>query len=111
MTIGGKAYGQEWIVSEDKMLAPKGKGYFRVVLNDKDTLLAFFRTWNKNGTSNNHYVLIVKTTGVATEIDDMAGFDYGPGPEQWSPPTTTVGHCSPPLSTVATAQRALWDGL
>src|ERR1700721_1539730 len=92
MTMAGKNYMQEWIVSEDKMSAPKGKGFLRVVLNDRDTLLAFFRTWNKSGTSNNHYVIIAKTTGVATEIDDMAGFDYGPGPEQWAAPTTTVGH-------------------
>lgn len=52
MTMAGKNYMQEWNVSEDKMSAPKGKGYLRVVLNDRDTLLAFFRTWNKSGTSN-----------------------------------------------------------
>lgn len=90
----GRTYKQEWIVSEDKMFAPKGKGYFRVVLNDRDTLLAFFRFWNKDRTTNNHYVMIAKSTGVVTEIDEMGGFDFGPDPEQWVPPTTTVGHCS-----------------
>ena len=89
----GKTYKQEWIVSEDKMSAPKGKGYFRVVLNNRDTLLAFFRSWSKDQTPNNSYVIIAKSTGVVTEIDDI-NVDFGPSPEGWVSPTTTIGHCS-----------------
>jgi hypothetical protein len=35
----GKPYKQEWIVSDDKMFVPKGKGYFRVAENNSETLL------------------------------------------------------------------------
>jgi len=90
----GKTYKQEWIVSEDKMFAPKGKGYFRVVLNNRDILLAFFRFWNKDRTANNSYVIIAKSTGVVTEIEEAGGLDFGPQPEEWVSPTTTIGHCS-----------------
>jgi hypothetical protein len=33
----GKTYKQEWIVSDEKMFAPKGKGYFQVVRSRKPT--------------------------------------------------------------------------
>jgi hypothetical protein len=90
-----KTYKQEWVVSEDKMFAPKGKGYYRVVLNNRDTLLAVFRFWNKDRTTaSNSYVIIAKSTGVATEIDDIGGLDFGPQPEQWALPSTILGHCS-----------------
>jgi len=90
----GKTYKQEWIVSQDKMFAPKGKGYFRVVLNNEDTLLAFFRFWNRDQIANNSYVIIAKSTGVVTEIYDIGGLDFGPQPDEWTSPTTTIGHCS-----------------
>jgi len=76
------------------MFAPKGKGYFRVVLNNTDTLLAVLRFWNKDRTANNSYVIIAKSTGVVTEIDDISGLDFGPQPEEWVLPNTTIGRCS-----------------
>ncbi len=93
----GKLYKQEWIVSDDKMFAPKGKGFYRVVLNDSDTLLAFKKMWSdpaKDPTVSSYvYIVIAKSTGVVTEIQEMVGFDYGTRPEQWMPPLVTVGHC------------------
>jgi hypothetical protein len=44
MSTKGKAYKQEWVVSGDRMFAPKGKGYLRVVLNNNDMLFAFLIT-------------------------------------------------------------------
>jgi hypothetical protein len=97
MEMSGKLYKQEWIVSDDKMFAPKGKGYFRVVLNNSDTLFAFVRLWPnpKDRTPKNMYVVIAKSTGVVTEFDDfLADYNFGPNPDQWGPPVVTVGHCS-----------------
>ena len=95
----GKPYKQEWIVSDDKMkmFVPKGKGFYRVAVDDDDTLLGFLRIWTdpkKSPRPFTSYVLIVKSTGVAIEIDDM-DFDWGPRPEQWMPPSvSSFGHCS-----------------
>ena len=86
--LKGKTYKQEWIVLDDKMFSPKGKGYFRVELNNSDTLFAFTRF-------SNVYVVISKRTGVVTEIHEIPGLDYyGKEPEQWVPPGVSVGHCS-----------------
>jgi hypothetical protein len=98
MSTKGKTYKQEWIVSGDKMFAnSKAKGY-RVVLNNSDTLFAFFRLWSndpKDRTPTNFYVLVAKSTGVVTEFDDLpADYNFGPNPDQWSSPAVTVGHCS-----------------
>jgi hypothetical protein len=98
MSTKGKTYKQEWIVSGDKMFAPKGKGYFRVLLNNSDTLFAFVRFWStapKDRTPKNDYVLIAKSTGVVTESDDiLADYNFGPNPDEWTPPVVNVGHCS-----------------
>ena len=104
---GGKPYKQEWIVSDDKMFVPKGKGYYRVAENNSETLLAFLRIWDdaaKNPRPMNFYVVITKSTGTAIEFHDW-DFDWGPlaekdktngpQPEAWMPPSVdSIGHCS-----------------
>jgi hypothetical protein len=100
--IDGKMYKQEWIVSDDKMHAAKGKGYFQVVRNDNDILFAFFRFFEKDPKTGrlinkpkNIYVVIVKKTGIGIEFDDMAAdVNFGPETEQWVPPAVDIRHCS-----------------
>lgn len=97
MGMGGKTYKQEWIVSSDRMFAPKGKGFFRVVLNNSDTLLAFFRLLPNDPKNRPRtiYVLIAKSSGVVTEIDDIAMNTFiSPEAEKYGEPNVTVGHCS-----------------
>jgi hypothetical protein len=90
----GKTYKQEWIVSNDRMFAPKGKGYLRVLLNNTDTLLAFLTMYTKDRTPANHYVMISKSTGVLTEIQELVGLDFGPQSQEWISPVVEIGHCS-----------------
>jgi hypothetical protein len=101
----GKTYKEEWIVSGDKMFVPKGKGYYRVVLNNNDTLFAFLRITPKDVPQKpsstykndfyNDYILIAKSTGVLTEFNDFAGdYNFGPNPDQWMPPVVDIGHCT-----------------
>ena len=79
------------------MSSAKGKGYYRVELNNSDTLVAFAKLWTdptKAIASSNLYVVISKPTGVVTEITEIAGLDFGKQPEQWMLPLVNVGHCS-----------------
>ena len=73
----GTTYKQEWIVSDGKMFAPKGKGYLVVARNDNDILFAFVGIFEKDqkgrpiNKPTNDYVMIVKKTGMAIEFDDI----------------------------------------
>jgi hypothetical protein len=95
----GKTFKHEWIVSDDKMFTPKGTVFARIVQNDNDILFAFFRLsfekdLNGRPTSkpSNDYVMIVKKTGMAIQFDDiLADVNYGPEPEQWTPPVVHIG--------------------
>jgi hypothetical protein len=95
----GKPYKQEWIVSDDKMkmFVPKGKGFYRVAVDDDDTLLGFLRFWAdpaKSPRPFTSYVLIVKSTGVAIEIDDN-DFDWDRDPSSGCRRgVSSFGHCS-----------------
>jgi hypothetical protein len=101
MSTKGKTYKQEWMVHDDKMFAPKGRGYLAVARNDNDILFAFLRIFEKDqkgqpiNKPTNDYVMIVKKTGMAIEFNDvLADVNYGPKPEQWTRPVVTIGHCS-----------------
>jgi hypothetical protein len=120
MEIGkGKTYKQEWIVSDDKMFAPKGKGNFLVTRNDSDVFFAFYRWWakdRKDPVPKNNYVMIVKSTGMAIEFDDVSGgiINFGMDPEGWVGPLVRIGSCletvipwtAPSPTSVPSAQRA-----
>jgi len=98
----GKTYEQEWMVSGDKMFArPRPSGrftsdhFYRVVLNNNNTLLAFFRSWG-NAAKDwwTSYVLITKSTGILTEIDDIVMNVMGARYKDVAKPQVQVGHCS-----------------
>ncbi len=92
----GKAYKQEWVVSDNRMFAPKGKGYYRVARNDDEVVLAFLRTYGgppKNDPAS-FYVMIAKRSGMAIAVDDVGIYGFGRNPEQWLSPLVETGHCS-----------------
>jgi hypothetical protein len=45
MPMAGKTYKQEWIISGDRMWAPKGKGFIHVLKNDENILVASSAIW------------------------------------------------------------------
>jgi hypothetical protein len=98
----GKTYKQEWKVSGDRMFGRVNPGgqfrpdrFFHVVLNNSDTLLAFFRSWGHAAEDQSTtYVLIAKSTGIVTEIDDIVMNVMGPQYKDVAAPQTNVGHCS-----------------
>ena len=100
----GKVWPQEWVVSSDRMSAPKGYGYWVVVVNNADTVAAFHRLWKDEDTkagvsghfpnTGNDYVMIDKRTGFSVDVIDVLGVDHGVTPNVWMPPTFSIGHCS-----------------
>jgi hypothetical protein len=71
----GQTSTQEWVVRGDKLFpSPRAKVFWPVILNDTDTLVAFYRRWEPKGSKERRaftlYVVISKSTGVLTELND-----------------------------------------
>jgi hypothetical protein len=100
MRILDHAYKQEWIISGDRMWAPKGKGFMNVLKNDENILVASFEIWrdgsDRNAHYTTHYVVIEKHAGTVVELDDVvvsAVADLPPAAREGATPMIHVGHC------------------
>jgi hypothetical protein len=65
---GYTEYIQEWTIAEDRMRAPRGRGFYRVILNDENSIVAFIK-WGDDPLVMN-YVIINRMTGAYLEINN-----------------------------------------
>jgi hypothetical protein len=91
---GGKPLPIKWVVSGIQMQAvtpaypARTEGSYRVVQNDEQVLLAFFKNKEK-GSTLTAYVVIDKKSGVLIELGDIALTDK----DRDLPSASGVGHC------------------
>jgi hypothetical protein len=71
------------------MTAPRGKGFYRVVQNDRNVLVAWFRGQTAKEGGFTDYVIIEKTTGTLIDVEDIVISSSNDTPS----PNVDVGHC------------------
>jgi hypothetical protein len=88
------SHNNEWVISGDRMWALHGKGYWHVILNNDETLVAFV-TLSSNDTRTTDYVVLDKKSGVEIGMNDvlrrLMGTNYSDDAQP--PQVEAIGHC------------------
>jgi hypothetical protein len=66
-----KPYTQQWTISNGRMTAPHGKGYYRIAQNDDHVLMAFLKSENQSDNPPLFLIIIDKKTGNYFNIDTI----------------------------------------
>jgi hypothetical protein len=94
LKINEKPYTQQWTISNGRMTAPHGKGYFRVTQNDDHVLIAFSKLGNQSDNPALNLIIIDKKTGSYFDIDTIVMSAMGRAYDDTPEPTVKTGHCT-----------------
>jgi hypothetical protein len=85
---------QQWTISNGRMTAPHGKGYYRVTQNDDHILMAFIKLGNQSDNPALSLKIIDKKTGSYFDIDTIVMGAMGKAYDETAEPTLHTGHCA-----------------
>jgi hypothetical protein len=94
LKMNEKPFTQQWTISNGRMTAPNGKGYFRVARNDDQILMAFAKLGNQSENPALNLIIIDKKTGGYFDIDTIVMSAMGKAYDDVSEPTVNTGHCA-----------------
>jgi clan AA aspartic protease (TIGR02281 family) len=95
--LNKKPYIQEWTISDGRMTAPHGQGYYRVAQNDGRVLVAFHKKRDEKGVNDPILILIMidKKTGSYFDINTITMSVMGKTYDETSKPdVSSTGHCT-----------------
>lgn len=92
--MNGKTHIQQWTISNGRMTAPHGKGYFRVAKNNDHVLMAFLKIRNQSDDPVLLVIIIDKKTGSYFDIDTTVMSTMGMDYDETSEPEMQTGRCA-----------------